>query len=177
MADYNKVFLIGRLTKDPELRSTPNGASVSDLSLATSRKYRTRDNEERTDTLYIDVTVWNRQAENCHRYLRKGSAIFVEGSLKMDRWETPEGKRTKHKVEAISVQFLDRPGDGAARGRDDSSEYESDNDGPMRRAHNGGFDGDSRDNFGGYNHSPGPRSGANRSTLPPSGESDEDIPF
>jgi single-strand DNA-binding protein len=113
MADLNKVFLIGRLTHDPELRYTPNGTAVSDLKLATSRKFATREGETREETLYIVVTVWNRQAENCCQYLKKGRAVHVEGYLKEETWETREGeKRSKIKVEAERVQFLDRREDG-----------------------------------------------------------------
>ena len=112
MADLNKVFLIGRLTHDPELRYTPNGTPVADLKLATSRKYATREGETREETLYIVVTVWNRQAENCCQYLRKGRAVHVEGYLKEETWETREGeKRSKIKVEAERVQFLDKKDD------------------------------------------------------------------
>lgn len=112
MADLNKVFLIGRLTHDPELRYTPNGTPVADLKLATSRKYATREGETREETLYIVVTVWNRQAENCCQYLRKGRAVHVEGYLKEETWETREGeKRSKIKVEAERVQFLEKKDD------------------------------------------------------------------
>lgn len=109
MADLNKVFLIGRLTHDPILRYTPNGAAVSDLRLATSRTYTSKDGDRREDKLYIDVTVWNRQAENCCQYLKKGRQIHVEGYLRMDSWDdkTTGEKRTKIKVEADRVQFLD----------------------------------------------------------------------
>lgn len=113
MADLNKVFLIGRLTHDPELRYTPNGTPVADLKLATSRKFATREGETREETLYIVVTVWNRQAENCCQYLRRGRAVHVEGYLKEETWETREGeKRSKIKVEAERVQFLDKKDDG-----------------------------------------------------------------
>lgn len=113
MADLNKVFLIGRLTHDPELRYTPNGTPVADIKLATSRKYATREGETREETLYIVVTVWNRQAENCCQYLRKGRAVHVEGYLKEETWETREGeKRSKIKVEAERVQFLEKKDDG-----------------------------------------------------------------
>ena len=71
MADLNKVFLMGRLTFDPELRRTPSGTAVAELRLATSRSWTGKDGERKEETLYIDVTVWNRQAENCCQYLKK----------------------------------------------------------------------------------------------------------
>src|SRR3954451_1040554 len=109
MADLNKVFLMGRLTFDPELRYTPNGSAVSDLRLATSRSWTGKDGERKADKLFIDVTVWNRQAEICCQYLKKGRQIHVEGYLRSESWESPTGeKRSKVKVEAERVQFLDR---------------------------------------------------------------------
>jgi single-strand DNA-binding protein len=110
MAALNKVFLMGNLTFDPELRRTPSGMAVTDLRMATSRIWTGRDGERKEETLFIDVTVWDRAAENCCQYLKKGSGIHVEGSLKMDTWDdkaTGE-KRSKIKVHADRVQFLDR---------------------------------------------------------------------
>jgi single-strand DNA-binding protein len=133
MADLNKVFLMGRLTHDPELRYTPNRIAVIDLRLATTRSWG-RDEERREDTLYIDVTVWNRQAEMCGQYLRKGSAVHVEGHLRSESWETQNGeKRTKIKVEAERVQFLDRrePRGGDSMSSDDDSA-------PARESYRGG---------------------------------------
>jgi single-strand DNA-binding protein len=131
MADLNKVFLMGRLTFDPELRRTPMGTAVAELRLATSRTWNNRDGEPQKETLYIDVTVWDRQAENCCQYLKKGSGVHVEGYLKMDSWDdkTTGEKRTKIKVQADRVQFLDR--------RDDlggGSVSESDHVSPAREA-------------------------------------------
>ncbi len=109
MADLNKVFLMGRLTFDPELRRTPSGSAVTELRLATTRSWSGRDGERKEETLFIDVTVWERQAETCCQYLKKGRAVHVEGSLKMDSWDdkTTGEKRTKIKVQAERVQFLD----------------------------------------------------------------------
>ena len=124
MADLNKVFLMGRLTFDPELRRTTGGVAVADLRMATTRSWTGRDGERRDETLFIDVTVWDRQAENCCQYLRKGSAIHVEGSLKMDTWpdKNTGEKRSKITVTADRVQFLDsRRGDtgGSTGGPDE----------------------------------------------------------
>lgn len=123
MADLNKVFLMGALTHDPELRYTTSGTAVTDLRLATSRTWTGKDGERREEKLYIDVTVWNRQAENCCQYLKKGRAIHVEGYLKMESWETPTGeKRSKVKVEAERVQFLDRRDEGGSHSSAPSDE-------------------------------------------------------
>jgi single-strand DNA-binding protein len=113
MADLNKVFLMGRLTFDPELRYTPSGSPVTELRLAVNRGWMGRDGERKEESLFIDVTVWERQAENCCQYLKKGSSVHVEGALKMDTWDdkTSGEKRSKIKVLAERVQFLDRRND------------------------------------------------------------------
>jgi single-strand DNA-binding protein len=109
MADLNKVFLMGNLIFDPELRRTPSGTAVSELRMVTSRSWTGRDGERREEKLFIDVTVWDRQAENCCEYLKKGSPIHVEGSLRMDTWDDKSTgeKRSKIRVQAERVQFLD----------------------------------------------------------------------
>jgi single-strand DNA-binding protein len=117
MADLNRVYLMGRLTQDPELRYTTTQNAVTDLRLATSRYWTGKDGERQEETLFVDITVWNRQAENCCQYLRKGSTVHIEGFLKVDSWDdkaTGE-KRTKLKVEADRVQFLGSPrGEGGS---------------------------------------------------------------
>jgi single-strand DNA-binding protein len=128
MADLNKVFLMGNLTFDPELRRTPSGTAVSELRLVTSRSWMSKDGERREEKLFIDVTVWDRQAENCCQYLRKGSPVHVEGSLKMDTWDDKSTgeKRSKIRVHADRVQFLDSrrgdpQGDSGPSSDDDAS--------------------------------------------------------
>lgn len=114
MADLNRVFLMGSLTFDPELRRTPSGTAVCELRLVTSRSWTSKEGERREEKLFIDVTVWDRQAEICCERLRKGSGIHVEGSLRMDTWEDKSTgeKRSKIRVHADRVQFLDgRRGD------------------------------------------------------------------
>lgn len=121
MANLNKVFLMGRLTRDPELRYTPGGAAVTDLSVAINRTFSTRDGESREETVFVEITVWDRQAETCCQYLKKGRAVHVEGSLKMDSWDdkaTGE-KRSKLKVQADRVQFLDRRDEAGGAGYED----------------------------------------------------------
>jgi single-strand DNA-binding protein len=107
MSNLNKVFLMGRLTRDPELRYTPQGMPVSDLGLAVNREFTTQGGERRKDTLFIDVTVWKKQAELCCQYLKKGNPLFIEGRLSMDSWEGQDGqKRTKIRVVAENFQFI-----------------------------------------------------------------------
>jgi len=108
MANYNKVILMGNLTRDPELRYTPNGTAVSTLSLAVNRRPKPDTQEKEVD--FFDIVVFGKQAENCSEYLRKGSPILVDGRLQQRRWETDEGqKRSKVEVVAFSVQFLGTP--------------------------------------------------------------------
>jgi single-strand DNA-binding protein len=112
MANLNKVFLIGNLTADPELRYTPNGTAVADLRLAVNREFSSREGDRRSETLFVDAVVWQRQAENCSQYLSKGSPLMVEGRLQLDTWENQRGeKRSKIRVVAENVQFLGRPRD------------------------------------------------------------------
>lgn len=108
MASLNKVFLIGNLTKDPELRYTPNGIGVVNLRVAVNRKFRDRASGElKEETCFVTVTAWDKQAEACNQYLTKGSPIFIEGTLQSRSWEANDGqKRNTIEVRAERVQFL-----------------------------------------------------------------------
>ena len=109
MASLNKVFLIGNLTRPPELRYTPSGTAVADLRLAVNRVYSTQGGEKREDTCFLTVVVWGKQAESCGEYLDKGSPILVEGRLQTRDWETKDGqKRNVVEVVAERVQFMGR---------------------------------------------------------------------
>ena len=106
MASFNKVMLMGNLTRDPELRFTPNGAAVANFGLAVNRKFKQGDEWE-DDVCFVEITVWKKQAENCAEYLSKGRPAFIEGYLKFSKWETDDGqKRNKLEVVANTVQFL-----------------------------------------------------------------------
>ena len=108
MANLNRVFLIGNLTRDPEIRYIPSGKAVADLNMAINRKYRTTSGEFKEETCYVGVVVWERQAETAGEYLKKGSAILVEGSLRYEQWETNGEKKNRLRVNADRIQFLDR---------------------------------------------------------------------
>lgn len=119
MGTMNRVFLMGNLTRDPELRHTSSGLAVSDLGLAVSEQYKNKDGQVVKRTCFTDIVVWGRQAETCGQYLGKGSAVMVEGSLQLDQWETDKGeKHSKIKVRADRVQFIGRPRAGADQGSD-----------------------------------------------------------
>lgn len=122
MANLNKVLLIGRLTRDPELRYTPSGAAVAEFGLAVNRFFKGKDGNRQEDTTFVDITAWGKTAELAQQYLKKGRQVFIEGYLKLDQWTSNEGqKRSKLSVVADNVQFLDgRDGGsdgGGGRGR------------------------------------------------------------
>jgi single-strand DNA-binding protein len=188
MADLNKVFLMGRLTFDPELRRTPGGMAVAELRMATSRSWTGKDGERREEKLFIDVTVWDRQAENCCQYLRKGSGIHVEGSLKLDTWDDKNSgeKRSKIRVTADRVQFLDsrRGESGGGMGGDSEDEFAGTREPAARR---GGATGRSQasptDSIGSTNgpgrppaYSP-PNASDNASARRADDVEEDDIPF
>ena len=108
MASFNKVILMGNLTRDPELKTAPSGSKVADLGLAVSESWRDKNTGENREVVcFVDVTVWNRLAELCQQYLKKGSPILVEGRLQMDEWKNQQGeKRSKLRVRADTVKFL-----------------------------------------------------------------------
>ena len=119
MASFNKVILLGNLTRDPEVRYTPKGSAVADLGIAVNRVYTTDSGEKREETTFVDVTFWGRTAEVAGEYLKKGRPVFVEGRLQLDTWEdkTSGQKRSKLKVIGETMQLLGgRPGGGAGGG-------------------------------------------------------------
>lgn len=109
MSSFNKVILIGNLTRDPELRHVQSGQAICALGLAVSKKYKTQAGEDREETCFVDVTVWGKPGENCAKYLKKGSKALIEGRLQFDQWDDRETgrKRSKLSVVAESVQFMD----------------------------------------------------------------------
>lgn len=108
MANLNKVFLMGNLTADPELRYTPKGTAVTDIRLAINRYYAGDNSERQEETTFVDVTLWNRQAEVAGNYLSKGRGVFVEGRLQLDSWEDKASgqKRTKLRVIGENIQLF-----------------------------------------------------------------------
>ncbi|MBB5021300.1 single-stranded DNA-binding protein [Desulfurispira natronophila] len=152
MSAFNKVILMGNLTRDPELRFIPSGAAVATLGLAVNNP------RAENETLFIDITVWNKVAENCSKFLSKGSSVLVEGRLVYRTWEDKNSgqKRGKHEVIGETVQFL-RTGasSGGSRGDD--------------RGHDGGS---SRQDTG-----EGNPTGRGMSSMPPVDTPDDDIPF
>ncbi len=107
MASYNKIMLIGNLTRDPELSFTPSQTPVVDFGLATNRKWKGQDGVDKEDVCFIDCKAFGKQAETLNKYLSKGAAIFVEGRLQFNSWTAQDGtKRSKHRVTVENFQFL-----------------------------------------------------------------------
>ncbi|PXA04714.1 single-stranded DNA-binding protein [Coraliomargarita sinensis] len=124
MASFNKVILLGNLTRDPETRVTANGNTICKLGMAVSRVFSTRDGERREETTFVDIDAFGKQAEVITKYMRKGRPLMVEGRLKLDQWETNEGqKRSKLGVVLENFQFIGGRDDNAGGGN--SGGYES----------------------------------------------------
>jgi single-strand DNA-binding protein len=119
MASFNKVILLGNLTRDPEVRYTPKGSAVADLGIAVNRQYTLENGEKREEVTFVDVTFWGRTAEVAGEYLKKGRPVFIEGRLQLDTWDDKQSgqKRSKLKVIGESMQMLGSPrGGGTANG-------------------------------------------------------------
>lgn len=132
MANFNKVLLIGNLTRDPELRYTPQGTAVVNLRLAVNRTFRdNRTQELRKETCFVTVVVWNKQAESCNQYLHKGRPVFIEGRLQSRSWEDNSGqKRNVIEVRAERVQFIGAPPTKAEPSLEDSTSPAESSPGP-----------------------------------------------
>jgi single-strand DNA-binding protein len=161
MAYLNKVFLIGNLTRDPELRVTPKGTAICTFGIAVNRQFKDESGATRDETTFVDIEAWGKQGELVSKYLTKGSLAMVEGRLKLDQWEdkTSGQKRSKIKVVLDNVQFLSTRGAGGGGGGGGAASAPAD-----------GIDQTSPER-----HAPPPRSSAPK---PAAGENlDEDVPF
>jgi single-strand DNA-binding protein len=119
MATFNKVILVGNLTRDPELRYTPKGTAIAKIGLAVNRRWTTETGEQREEVTFIDIDAFGKQAETIGQYLKKGRPLLVEGRLRLDQWDDKQTgqKRSKLGVILESFQFLDsgnRTGDNPA---------------------------------------------------------------
>jgi single-strand DNA-binding protein len=163
MANLNKVMIIGNVTRDPEIKYTPQGKAVTDVSIAVNRSYKVGE-EKREEVTYVDVTLWGRTAETAAEYCKKGRAVYIEGRLQLDSWEdkTSGQKRNKLRVVGEDYQLLDRrPGGAGSAGGSGGGDEEYSDRPPARRevpSSGGGF-----------------TSGRNTAPQPPIEE--DDIPF
>jgi single-strand DNA-binding protein len=157
MANFNKVYLMGNLTRDPEMRVTPKGTAICQFGLAISRSWKDESGQTREETAFVDIEAWGKQGEIISKYCTKGRPLFVEGRLKFDQWEdkTSGQKRSKLKVVLENFQFIGGRGDGApasGAGASEPAEPPSGDTGPGFRA-------------------PSPK------PAPPKDAGDEDVPF
>ncbi len=107
MANFNKVLLMGNLTRDPQLSYLPSQTAVVEFGLAVNRRWKSREGEDRDETCFIDCRAFGRTAENINKYLTKGRPLFVEGRLTFDTWTAQDGtRRSKHRVTVETFQFL-----------------------------------------------------------------------
>lgn len=122
-SSFNKVLLMGNLTRDPELRYLPSGQPVTSFTIAVNRNYVAQSGEKKEEVSFIRIVVWARRAEVCNEYLRKGSPVFVEGRLQSRSWEAQDGsKRSTLEVIAQNVQFLSRQKGGDGSGAPEMSD-------------------------------------------------------
>ncbi len=119
-ASFNKVFLLGNLTRDPEVRYTPKGSAVADLGIAVNRVYTLDTGEKREEVTFVDVTLWARLAEIAGEYLKKGRPVFIEGRLQLDSWDDKQTgqKRSRLRVIGETMQLLGSRGGGGASEED-----------------------------------------------------------
>ncbi len=108
MASLNRVNIIGNITRDPELKYTPKGMAIAEISLAVNRNYSTADGERREEVTYLEVTFWGKQAEVLGKWMRKGKPLYVEGRLRLDTWEDKESgkKQSRLRITGEEFQFL-----------------------------------------------------------------------
>ena len=108
MANLNKVYLMGRVTRDPELRYTPKGTAVADIGLAVNRYSKGEGDDKREETTFVDVTLWGRTAELAEQYLAKGREVFIEGRLQLDSWKDKQSGQTRNRLKVVGegMQFI-----------------------------------------------------------------------
>ncbi|ADV47061.1 single-stranded DNA-binding protein [Nitratifractor salsuginis] len=113
---YNRVILVGNLTRDVEIRYTPSGSAIGKVGIATNRKWKDQSGQQKEEVMFIDLTFFGRSAEIANQYLRKGSKVLVEGRLVLEQWTAQDGtKRSRHSVTVDNLQMLDRPGENSGQ--------------------------------------------------------------
>lgn len=122
---YNKVILVGNLTRDVELRYLPSGSAIAKIGIATNRRFKKQDGSQGEEVCFVDVNLFGRTAEIANQYLKKGSKILIEGRLVLESWTDQSGqKRSKHSVSAESLQMLDGKGSSESYSEDDDTIHE-----------------------------------------------------
>jgi single-strand DNA-binding protein len=114
---FNKVILVGNLTRDVELRYLPSGQALAKCGIATNRRFKDASGMQKDETMFIDITIWGRSAEVANQYLRKGSRVLIEGRLTLEQWTDQTGqKRSRHSITVETLKMLDRKGEGPGEG-------------------------------------------------------------
>jgi single-strand DNA-binding protein len=173
MASVNKVMLLGRLGNQPELRYTPSQRAVTELRIATSRKYKNKDEQWTEQTEWHSVVVWGRDAENCERYLKKGREVFIEGRLQTRDWQDAKSGQKRYKTEIVAdrVQFIGGRGDDADGGGRGGSQNQG---GPSQQSGSSGEGGSDQQGGGAPPSQPEPTSKASDEDVY---DADGKIPF
>ncbi len=187
MANLNKVMIIGNLTADPEVRTTPRGTSLTELRLAVNRLSGGQgEGERREETTFLDVTCWGRTGEIAAQYLAKGRPVFIEGRLQQDSWEDKQTgqRRSRIRIVAENLQLLGGRGEGAPQGGNGGGYQQRSNGGYNSGGGNGYAGGYQQRGNGGYNNGGGNYGGhggyqqqAPQQQAPMQPEEDDDIPF
>ncbi|MDP7378713.1 MAG: single-stranded DNA-binding protein [Pirellulaceae bacterium] len=158
MASYNRVVLVGNLTRDVDLRYTPSQTAVTDIGLSVNDRVK-RNNEWVDETTFVDVTLWGRQAEVANEYLSKGAPVLIEGRLKLDTWEQEGQKRSKLRVVGEKMQMLGSRSGGGSGGGQSGGGSRPQSGGQMQPGGQGDY------------------AGAGYGDVPMSGPGDDDVPF
>ena len=186
MASLNKVMIIGNLTRDPELKYTPKGQAIADISLAVNRNYTTADGEKREEVTYLEVTFWGKQAEVLGQWMKKGRPLYVEGRLRLDSWEDKESgkKQSRLRITGEEFQFLGSKNDGSGSGG--GGQYEDSGSSRSSGGNSGGYSQNrppqqrSKENQDYDDSPPPPGNAAPQQPRPdafPPGLYDDEIPF
>jgi single-strand DNA-binding protein len=174
MPNLNKVQLMGNITRDPEVRYTPKGTAVTDISLAINRNFSGDDGEKREETTFVDITFWGRQAEVIGEWMKKGRPIYVEGRLQLDSWEdkTSGQQRTRLKVVGENFQFLGGRDDAGGGGSSRSS-----NQAPQSSSQRDEYSQEPGEESPRQQYSAPPQQSSGGQSSRPPAEEDDDIPF
>lgn len=167
MASFNRVILLGNLTRDIEVKYLQSGMAVTEVGLAVNDRRKGQNGEWIEETTFVDVTMWGRTAEVASEYLGKGSSVLIEGRLKLDTWETEGQKRSKLRVVCEKMQMLGSKGGGGGGGRGGQSQQFDD----------GGDAGYYGEAAPAQSRGPASRGGGSRQSAPPPPPPEDDIPF
>ena len=179
---FNKVIMVGNLTRDLELRYAPSGTAIGNTGIATSRKFKSGTGESREEVCFVDITFFGRTAEIANQYLRKGSKVLVEGRLKYDTWDDQNGnRRSKHSITVESMQMLgsknDTDGAGGYNSQSSSGGYQNQNQGHNNQQQNSNYGNPPQQQSSGYNQSPAQQEHKKPDDIPSIDVDDSEIPF